>query len=419
MIEFTGTQEHIISYVYEQFCLVYDSPNLSIDELKQICLLDFDVKIKLHKFQDWKPSTTFLYKDYRVPVFFEQNISGGLLQIEGVIQFDVFLNSFLLLSGIQEWMFDDQDKHGRFLYKNSLQAKYDFVEVPVVNVYFELIQEALKLKGHNCNYKSNHDKIVFTHDIDQIRSGWFDDTVFAFRKLSWKSPGLIVKSIITKIFGLQDSYYTGLLKMKTLDNKFSLNGINFLMANKSHQDADYHLKTLKKLRVFDGETIGLHPGYGTHVNQKEFASQFNQLKLLFPDYKSFVRQHFLQYNVKLTPKIHEEQGVDEDYSLGFSEQFGFRNAYAGPFQLYCFERNKAYQVIEIPLFFMDSTLINYMKDDSWETKLKVVAEVQKLRLNFNCSFSVLFHNSVFTHNKYNGFEAMYQKLAELSTTKIS
>lgn len=417
MLEFTGSQEDIISYVYQQFSLAYEAPNLSIDELKRICLLDSEVKVKLEKFSDWKPSVTFLYKEYNVPVFFEENTSNGSLLIDGVIQFDVFLNSFLLLSGIQEWMFDDQDKHGRFLYNNSLQAKYNFVDVPVVNVYFELIQAALQQKGYECNYKSDRDQIVFTHDIDQIRSGWFDDIVFAISKFNWKSPGIITKSIITKIFGLQDSYYSGLLRMIILNKKFKLTGISFLMAKKSHQDADYHLKKLKQLGVFDGQTIGLHPGYGTHVNKKEFVAQFALLKSLFPDFKSFVRQHFLQYNVKTTPKIHEEQGVEEDYSLGFSEQFGFRNSYAGPFQLYCFERNEAYQVIEIPLFFMDSTLINYIKDDSWETKLKVVSAVQKLLLNFNCTFSVLFHNSVFTYNKFNGFEAMYEKLAELSSTK--
>ena len=100
--------------------------------------------------------------------------------------------------------------------------------------------------------------------------------------------------------------------------------------------------------------------------------------------------------------------------MGFVEQFGFRNGYAGPFQLYNFKENRAFRVVEIPLYFMDATLVDYMKRLGWQAKLDVVNEVEKLLKNFNCKFSVLFHNSAFASEKYNGFEKMYVKLAALS-----
>ena len=45
-----------------------------------------------------------------------------------------------------------------------------------------------------------------------------------------------------------------------------------------------------------------------------------------------IRQHFLKYNNPLTPRIHEKAGLLYDATLGFAEQIGFRNSYAGPFQ---------------------------------------------------------------------------------------
>ena len=416
MINKTPTQEEVIEYVYAQFCLSYVSPKLLIDELKQLCLLNDDVKAALNTPLLWKPNASFVYKDYSIPVFFNQNISESTL-INSVVQMDVYLNAFLFLSGIQEWVFEERDKHGRFLYKNSLQAKFNFAGTPVVNVYFELLAKAIREKGYECHYKNTEKKLVFTHDIDQVRSGWLEDMVYALKNFGWHSPGLIVKSVFTKVFDREDSYHKALLRMNELDEQYKLDSISFLMTKKSHKDADYDINKVIKTGVFDQQTVGLHPGYDTYKDKKEFGKQFETLKELFPNCKQFVRQHFLRYEVKTTPQIHESLGVERDYSLGFVEQFGFRNGYAGPFQLYSFEERRAYSVIQIPLYFMDSTLTNYLKKYSWESKLEVVQSVDTLLKTFNCTFSVLFHNSVFTENKYKDFEKMYQALAKLSTEK--
>ena len=413
MIKEHPTQEQVIKYVYAQFCLSYESPELPIEELKSLCLLNGEIKGVLKESSLWKPSAKFLYKNYFIPVFFKENISEKML-INGVVQMDVYLNAFLFLSGIQERVFEERDQHGRFLYKNSLQAKYSFVGTPVVNVYFELLAKAIREKGFDCHYKKTEKKLVFTHDIDQVRSGWLEDMVYALRKPSWSSLGLIVKSVFTKAFGKEDPYSKALVRMNELDAKHKLESINFLMTKKSHKDADYDISKVIKTGVFDQQTIGLHPGYDTCKDKKEFAKQFEIFKKLFPNCKQFVRQHFLRYEVKTTPKIQESLGVERDYSLGFVEQFGFRNSYAGPFQLYSLEENRAYSVIQIPLYFMDSTLINHLKNDSWESKLEVIQSVDKLLSTFDCTFSVLFHNSVFTENKYKGFEKMYLELAKLS-----
>jgi hypothetical protein len=416
MISKTPSQEEVIEYVYAQFCLSYVSPELSVEQLKELCLLSADVKGSLNLPSLWKPNTFFLYKDYSIPVFFEENITAGTL-VNGVVQMDVYLNAFLFLSGIQEWAFEERDKHGRFLYKNSLQAKSNFVGTPVVNVYFELLAKAIREKGHDCHHKQTEKELVFTHDIDQVRSGWFEDIIYALKNVGWRSPGLIVKSMFTKVFGTEDPYYKAILRMNELDAQYKLDSISFLMTKKSHKDGDYDINKLFKTGVFDKQTTGLHPGYDTYKDKNELAKQFETLKRLFPNCKRIVRQHFLRYEIRVTPQIHESLGIERDYSLGFVEQHGFRNSYSGPFQLYNFEDNRPYSVIQIPLYFMDSTLTNYLKKDSWEAKLEVVQTVEKLLKTFNCTFSVLFHNSVFTENKYKGFEKMYIALAKISNQK--
>ena len=122
------------------------------------------------------------------------------------------------------------------------------------------------------------------------------------------------------------------------------------------------------------------------------------------------RQHFLRYDVLKTPFIQESLGITEDYTLGFAEQYGFRNGIANPFYLFNFEKQRAFNVLHVPLVFMDVSLVNYNLEKEFEN---VLSFLQEPVLAFNCSFSVLFHNSVFTEGKYTGFEDLYKKLIAL------
>ena len=198
--------------------------------------------------------------------------------------------------------------------------------------------------------------------------------------------------------------------MCAIDDKYQTDAISFLMTNKSSEDADYQLKSLKTSEGLYNQIIGLHPGYFTYNDLNNFKKQLEFLTATFPQTKKIVRQHFLKYDVRITNQIHEELNIEADYSLGFAERYGFRNSIASPFHLYRFEKKRASKVLEIPLFFMDGTLFHYMNDKSWEGKQKVIDQIQQLTISFNCQFSVLFHNSVFTENKYNGFKKMYKHL---------
>jgi hypothetical protein len=407
------TYDEIIDYVYDQFKLSYCAPALSPKDLKELCSVRPDGVALLSKASLWVPNSILLYKLYQVPVFFTEGPVDSLIN-EDTVQFDVYLNAFLFLSGLQERACLTKDKFGRFPYQESLQCKYGFVDTPVVNVYFELLAEAIKAKGHDCIKVEFEQKIIFTHDIDQIRSGWLTDVRYYVSNFNFKNCLGIFKSIGIKVFRFPDPYYKGLLKMLELDEQNEVKGVSFLMANKKHQDADYQLESLVGRELFQNQTIGLHPGLDTYDNPKEFDNQLKKIKKLFPKMKPVVRQHFLKYDINVTPAIQESLGIEKDYSLGFVEQKGFRNGIANPFYLYCFEKRRAYKVLQIPLYFMDGTLTNHQHDFSFRAKKNVIQDVEKLVRTFNCSFSVLFHNSVFTETTYRGFEEMYLKLIAIS-----
>lgn len=401
--------ESIKSYINSNFELAYNSSEKIENYFNRF---QGDYKSMFNDIRNVKP-LFFKWKDYNFPIFIHQN-QQTLFDDEGKISFDIFLNAFLFLSGWQEIIGTKKDSHSRFPYHESLQYKYNFTEIPVVNIYFELLREvALKNKRliEPINFPEN---IIFTHDIDQLRSGWFEDIQMNLQEVSIKSFWYISKNVVSKMLGLKDSYLRGMERMLTIDKENNIEAISFFIPVKSHKDADFNLAKKQFLNVLQKakktQTVAIHPGYETFNNIDEYKKQLKTLEKLSGQKITKSRQHFLRYDIHTTPFIQEELKIEEDYTLGFAEQYGFRNGIANSFYLFNFKTNKAFPIKQFPLVFMDVSLTNYNLDNNFE---KVLSFLEKIKQDFNGEFSILFHNSVFSNGKYDGFEGFYKKIIRL------
>jgi len=356
----------------------------------------------------------FKWKNYNFPVFIHQN-EKKLYTKDGNISFDIFLNTFLFLSAWQEIICNKKDEHNRFPYKESLQKKYKFTEIPVVNIYFELLYEVSLKNGNNVLKKKFKNPFILTHDIDQLRSAWFENIQYELNNFSFKSVFIILNQIFRKFFHLKDSYFLAMERMLNIDEENNVNATSFLMPMKSHKDADFEIgdKEFKKIinNTCNKQTIGIHPGYDTYNNKDEYSKQIKKLEKIANKKITKSRQHFLRYDINSTPYIQEELKIEEDYTLGFAEHYGFRNAIANQFYLFNFKEQKAFDITQIPLVFMDVSLLHYSIDKEFDSVLNFLETIKN---DFNINFSILFHNSVFAKGKYDGFEALYLKIVELN-----
>ncbi|OGX90643.1 DUF7033 domain-containing protein [Hymenobacter coccineus] len=82
----------------------------------------------------------------QVPFFFDDSAGPLLTMMSGraKINADVISAAFYLLSGWQEYFSDARDQHGRFPYAASVQARYGFVALPVVNYYFDVLRVTIE-----------------------------------------------------------------------------------------------------------------------------------------------------------------------------------------------------------------------------------------------------------------------------------
>ncbi|MBC8084473.1 MAG: hypothetical protein H7Z21_14845, partial [Hymenobacter sp.] len=88
------------------------------------------------------------WRGRQIPVFFDADPQHLLLELlpdgRAVVNADLISAAFYLLSGWQEYFSAERDWHGRFPYAASVQHRYDFVAVPVVNYYFDMLRTAVE-----------------------------------------------------------------------------------------------------------------------------------------------------------------------------------------------------------------------------------------------------------------------------------
>lgn len=107
-----------------------------------------------------------------------------------------------------------------------------------------------------------------------------------------------------------------------------------------------------------GFEIGLHPTWYAFDDADELAAQKRQLESVLGHEVRSVRQHWLHYDVRTTPRAHAEAGFEYDSTLGVTGNVGFRFGTAYPWRLYDLERDGVVDVFEIPLIAQDTSLFD-------------------------------------------------------------
>lgn len=402
--------ETIVEYAFQQFKHAYSVGEVSSSTLHEISYRHPKLE-DLFLPEKWIQKDFLEHGPYRCPIYFSAE-SGA--DSRGKIHYDLWLNVFLLLSGIQEICNSERDHYGRFTATQSLQYRDDFILVPAVNIHFEQLAKQLTARGIKCEKKQFDQPVVFTHDIDHVRSGWFQAFKLAQKQKTPKNLLRAAKMVFVKLFGLGDPHFSALRAMLALDLELNTKAISFLMTTKSKENADYYLEKLLRKVDFNQVSVGVHLGFNTSQSQANSEQEQIEFERLLGKPADKTRQHFLKFEITETPAIHEAIGIKEDYSLGFADAMGFRNSCCTPFNLFLFEENRGSTVLEIPQFFMDGTLITYEQNASEEARQVVYREIEQLLLNFNCSFSVLFHNTCFNEDMHPGFSKLYSEIALLS-----
>ncbi len=288
---------------------------------------------------------------------------------------DLVAQTFFWLSGYQEHVIRGRDRHGRFPYSDSISAREAVPHVPVVDQGRRILAQALAVRGtpvEACRWQGRAWALCPTHDVDYLRKYrpgiWYRELVEYFvlgRKTGAPvERGRRLVASLSQALGA-DPFRRSITEL--IDAVSSRGGTaTWFFKAGSHEpyDVPYSLNGNFIRRAFRtlherGFEIGLHPSYFASVHPGRTRAEKRRLEAAVGIPVRSVRMHYLRYDPRVGPALHQESGFRIDSTLGFAEHEGFRRGTCLPFRVYDVVDDRPTDVWEFPLHVMDSTLFGY------------------------------------------------------------
>lgn len=382
--------------VYYTLQLLAFNKQLHIDYVNEPQLAE--VSIGLEPTDSIRLSKRFFQLLSKQETNFKEHFSVGGKTIQNEAgQTDYLSTIFYYTNCVQEFFSSRQDKYGRFSYAASLQ---NYFQNTRENFVQQLIDEfcATTIVFNRQKLQSRKSAFFLTHDIDDIFKAKNEDGKFALlHGRWWQIPRLLWNHYL----GTPD-----LLNMQqiiNLEKQFGFCSTFFWLPLQNRQNADYDFSSkLIQQQYALVKQNGCFNGIHKSVSEQEFDKELK----CFSEKITINRYHFLKFTVHDFLKL-ENAGIEIDTSLGYSEQFGFRNNYGLPFHPFDLTENRVLKTLEVPMHVMDRTFFNLKISSSAaaELVLKWMNENKE-----NTLFTINWHNNFFTNLKYKGYKEFYGQI---------
>jgi hypothetical protein len=342
-----------------------------------------------------------------------------------LIHADIITLSFIMLSRFEEVLIKERDKYNRFEYKNSLASKYDFIDVPIVDEYAMLLRKWLLEFLPEFRISCRKGRVIPTHDVDfLLRFGsLFKNikTIAGGDLLARRSFHIAERSIRECRAAYRDSKNDPLiLAIKRLIEVSEEAGLSSLFhfkgSRKGQKDSTYDVHTPEVKYCMDlvrekGMGVGMHGGFDSYNNGEIFSKEKDDLESVYGSALNTGRQHFLRFDINKTPQIWQDNGIENDSTLGYPEREGFRCGTCHEFYLYDLKNDTVRTVKEKPLIVMEGTLFQY-RGLNVEKSVGSIRRLYQRCQAVEGDLVILWHNHNIFRDYDDKFRGVYCKFIE-------
>jgi len=313
-----------------------------------------------------------LYQKEYIPFLFSQ--PGAIFAIGSqTMSFrkDIVASAFYFLTCWHEYILSRHgEQRGRVDYRESLQYRWDFTDIPVVDVYCQMLLYAMEralpqfireiVWNEDCRFC-----ISLSHDVDYWNywAGTQQADTLKYNLRTW------FKRPITATFKiLGHTLHKNLIhnprrQIRWIVQKERNLGVKatwFLFGKDDFEDKRQNYisnpKVLRRLKeLLAGEEVGLHGSPESAFNEDVLRAEMDRLVRSGFEVRGY-RSHYLHFDYQKSFRILENAGILYDSTLGYWENIGFRAGISFPFHPFNIEENRPFRVLEIPLIVMDTTL---------------------------------------------------------------
>jgi hypothetical protein len=328
--------------------------------------------------------------------------------------FDLFAASFYLLSRYEEYLDFKPDEHGRFREEDSVAYKNGFLQRPVINLWSGKLALLLIRKFQTLAFGRNEFKALLTVDIDQA---------YAYRGKGFiRTTGGFVNDILTKTGNARDrarcitgkltdpydvyDYLTGNIEKNNTDTIFF-----FPVGRLSDYDKNpgFRNRTYRNLIKIISQKfrIGLHPSYISATRQDFLKDELKRIENIAGKKIEVSRQHFLKQSFPSSFRNLIKNNINEDFSLGYTREPGFRAGIAGPFRFFDLIKNEETTLTIVPFQIMDGALQHKSSDP--QGAIDIVRQIINETREAGGLFVTIWHNTSLTdRGEWKGWREIFE-----------
>lgn len=335
---------------------------------------------------------------------------------KSVYNFDLFAASFYLVSRYEEYLPFIKDRYGRFDANQSIAFQKGFLNKPLVNIWVLDLEKKLREKFPDLEFTKSEFKYIPTIDID---------AVFAYKhKGFWRTIGGYLKNVRdhkwkeiierTQVFtGKREDPFDSFDYIFQLHKSHKLKPIFFvLFADYGTNDKNLPIYNRKfqsvARRLIDYGHVGIHPSYTSNSIIGKAEKEITALSKVIHSEITKSRQHFLMLSMPESYNRLIDNGITEDYTMGYASQPGFRASICSPYYFYNLEFEMVTSLKIFPFSYMEGTLRDYMQLSPNEAKQIIFDLIDEVK-TVNGNFISIWHNeSLGGENRWKGWPDIYE-----------
>lgn len=284
-------------------------------------------------------------------------------QPDATLPADVLAACFWMLSRSEEYEAFKPDAHDRFPGQSSLSYREHVLLRPLVDEWTAKLGAVLNDYFPKFNAESAAFQRVETFDID---FAWRYLHKPLDRQIRSLAGDLIKQGRTTFRKGLQTITYSRPDPYDFFDAWKENDAVLFFpVSSRSQYDRNHSWQHPAYQRVIrschEHTRIGIHPGYAAGSNRTQLAEECRRFALITgaPPLRS--RMHYLRFRLPDTYRLLVECGIQEDWSMGYADQPGFRAGTARSFLWYDLGMDLKTPLRIFPFQVMDTTLQKYLR----------------------------------------------------------
>jgi hypothetical protein len=328
---------------------------------------------------------------------------------------DLFSSIFYHLSRYEEYI-APKDSLGRFSHKSSCLFLNDFIERPLVDEWVNHFKNYL-IQFHDFNakdFKLEKFTSQASIDIDSVFSYKGRNairTIAAFAKDCFKLNFKEVLNRARVLLNLEKDPNDNFELQKELLNhkhaKYFVQVGNYGRLDKNISPYNTKFQNILIELKNKGHQIGLHPSFASNSSSEIIQTEKLKLESIIGSEVLQSRQHYLKFEFPKTYQSLIELGIENEYSMGYSEIAGFRAATAYPFYWYNLESEKTTKLLIHPFVVMDVAYKNFQKMTVDET-ISSSKKLKDICMALNLPFIFVFHNeSLSNHRGWENWDKVF------------